>query len=425
VADRLAAWLLHRGLGPAAALAVTVLLALAATVCLAVLLTWLTRQTLLRFIHRSIRRTAFQWDDRLMAHHVFERMAYFVPVLVLHLARDLFLPLDHRFAELLNRLISCGFVAVTMWSVSALLGAASDIYDQARGRSGFSLRVYLDIVRIGVYVLGLVFLLSILTGKSPWGLVSLLTGLTAVLLLVFRDWILGFAAGLQLLGNDQIRLGDWIEVPKYQADGEVLDISVHGVRVRNWDKTITTIPTHGLVSSGFKNWRGMQQSGGRRIKRSIHIDMRSIRFVGEEELARFRRIERLRPYLEAKAQEIAEYNRTHGVDDGLPVNGRCQTNIGLFRAYVVAYLRAHPMIHQEMTFLVRHLKPGPTGLPLEIYVFSRDQVWANYEAIQADIFDHLLAALEYFDLRAFQYPSGHDLARWIDSGAAAPDGGAS
>ncbi|MDH3394006.1 MAG: mechanosensitive ion channel family protein, partial [Desulfobulbaceae bacterium] len=220
--------------------------------------------------------------------------------------------------------------------------------------------------------------------------------------------ILGFVASLQLAGNDMVRIGDWIEAPKYGADGDVVDVSIHTVKVRNWDKTIATIPTYALVTDSFKNWRGMTESGGRRIKRAIYLDMNSITFCSDELLAKFNKIELLRDYINSRQEEIDQHNQARAIDTSLPVNGRRQTNIGVFRAYVVAYLRAHPMIHQDMTFLVRHLAPTAQGLPLEIYVFSRDQVWANYEAIQADIFDHILASLPIFDLRVFQYPNGHD-----------------
>jgi miniconductance mechanosensitive channel len=255
-----------------------------------------------------------------------------------------------------------------------------------------------------------IFIVSILTDKSPWGILSILGGFTVVLMLVFKDTILGFVASIQLSGHDMVRIGDWIEMPKYGADGDVIDVSIHTVKVRNWDKTITTIPTYGLVTDAFKNWRGMSESGGRRIKRSFYIDMSSIKFCTDEMLERFRKFEFIREYIEQKQKEIDEYNREHAVETSQLINGRRQTNIGVFRAYIIAYLKKHPKIHQGMTFLVRHLEPTPTGLPIQIYVFSSDQAWANYEAIQADIFDHLLAAVPEFELRIFQNPTGHDFA---------------
>jgi len=206
-----------------------------------------------------------------------------------------------------------------------------------------------------------------------------------------------------------VRIGDWIEMPKYGADGDVIDVTLHTVKVQNWDKTITTIPAYALISDSFRNWRGMSESGGRRIKRAVNIDMTSVRFCTDEMLERFEKFQLIGDYIKGKRAEIAEYNAEQGIDTSELVNGRRLTNIGTFRAYMAAYLRSHPNIHNDMTFLIRHLPPGEHGLPIEIYVFSNDQVWANYEAIQADIFDHILAVIPLFDLRVFQRPSGSDL----------------
>jgi miniconductance mechanosensitive channel len=229
-------------------------------------------------------------------------------------------------------------------------------------------------------------------------------------MLIFKDTILGFVASIQLSGHDMVRIGDWIEMPKYGADGDVIDVSIHTVKVRNWDKTITTIPTYSLVSDAFKNWRGMSESGGRRIKRALHIDLNSIKFCTDEMLERFKKFSLLRDYISSRQEEISRYNQEHKTDTSQLINGRRQTNIGVFRAYIIAYLKNHPKIHKNMTFLVRHLEPTEHGLPVQIYVFSNDQVWANYESIQADIFDHLLAAVPEFELRVFQNPTGHDFA---------------
>ena len=234
--------------------------------------------------------------------------------------------------------------------------------------------------------------------------------MTAVLLLIFRDTILSFIASLQITSNDLVRVGDWIEVPKFGADGDVIDIALHTVKIQNWDKTITVIPTHKLIDETFKNWRGMAQSGGRRIKRSILIDIESIRICDDALVERLKKIHLITDYVQDKLQELDEYNAEQQIDTSSPVNGRRMTNIGTFRAYVVAYLRHHKRIHQQMTFLVRQLPPGPTGLPLEIYVFTNDTAWAKYEAIQADIFDHILAVVPEFDLRVFQSPTGRDFS---------------
>ena len=370
--------------------------------------TWLVRRSLLRLIHHLVRGNRLHWDDALVNNRVFTRLSWLVPVLIFYIARDLLLPPDSQGAEILRRLISCGFVLVAIGTLNGLLNAINDIYKTLRGKSGKTIRGYIDAVKMVVYVLGLIFLTAILTDRSPWGLISVMGGLTAVVMLVFRDSILGFIASIQLTGLDMIRVGDWIEMPSRNADGEVIELSIHSVRVRNWDKTITTIPTYALISESFKNWRGMTESGGRRIKRSLTLDMTSIRFLNDEELEELAKIQLVSDYIRQKQQEIESWNREHAVDSSVIINGRRQTNAGIFRAYVEAYLKNNNKIHKDMTFLVRQLEPGPSGLPLQIYVFSNDQAWARYEAIQADIFDHLIAALPLFDLRIFQQPSGYD-----------------
>jgi miniconductance mechanosensitive channel len=232
--------------------------------------------------------------------------------------------------------------------------------------------------------------------------------MTAVIILVFKDTILGFLASIQLTSNDMVRIGDWVEMPKYGADGDVIDVSLHTVKIRNWDKTITTIPTYALISDSFKNWRGMQESGGRRIKRSMNLDMSSVKFCTPEMLDRYEKYGLIADYVKSRREEIEQWNQEHNVDGSELINGRNMTNIGTFRAYCIAYLKSHPKIRQDMTFLVRHLAPQENGLPIEIYVFSGDQVWANYESIMADIFDHLLAVVPWFELRVFQRPTGYD-----------------
>ena len=375
----------------------------------ALLATLAVRRLLVRLIHHILRRNRFHWDDALVSNHVFTRLSWLVPALIFHFSQNLLAPAGSPAAEIIRRLISAGFVLITAWVATGILAAINDIYKTLHGNSGKTIRGYIDAARIIVFILGLIFLIAILADRSPWGLLSLMGGLTAMTMLVFRDTILGFIAAVKLTSTDMVRVGDWIEMPAYDADGEVIEISIHAVRVRNWDKTITTIPTYGLISKSFKNWRGMSESGGRRIKRALYLDMTSIRFLGEAELEELAGIELLTDYIRTRQEEIARYNQQHHVDTAIAVNGRRQTNVGIFRAYVVQYLKHNPHIHQNMTFLVRQLEPGPTGLPLQIYVFSRDQAWARYEAIQADIFDHLIAALPQFDLHIYQQPSSHDL----------------
>jgi miniconductance mechanosensitive channel len=305
--------------------------------------------------------------------------------------------------------LSIYFIIIAILVINGLINCLHEIYLTYPISKEIPLTSFIQVLKIVIYFGGVILCIGIIFNKSPLILFSGLGAMTAVLLLVFKDPILGFVAGIQLISNKMLKHGDWIEMPKYGADGDVFDITLTTVKVRNWDKTITTIPTHALITDSYKNWRGMQESGGRRIKRAILIDIGTIRFCDEEMVERFRKIRYISRYIEDKKKELSDYNAALGLSDEDLINSRRLTNIGTFRAYVIAYLRNHPMINQEMTFLVRQLAPGEFGLPLEIYVFSMDKAWANYEAIQADIFDHLLAILPEFDLRVFQRPSGMDL----------------
>ena len=372
-----------------------------------ILITWLVRRQLLQTVVRIIRDNRYNWDDPLIKHKVFQYLSWYVPIIVLFLTQDLLLPTDHPWAVFARRSLLASFIIVTMRCMIALLNAVNDIYSTVR-KSRPPIRGYIDVAKIVTYVVGAIFILAILTNRSPWGLLSVLGGLSAVTMLVFKDSILGFVASIQLSGTDMVRIGDWIEMPSYGGDGDVIDISIHSVRVQNWDKTISTIPTYALIANSFKNWRGMSDSGGRRIKRSINIDMNSVRFVTDGELEKLARVGLISEYIKERQKEIEQYNQANTIDTSVLINGRRQTNLGIFRMYIIALLRQNPKIHKNMTFLVRHLQPGETGLPIEIYVFSNDQAWANYEAIQADIIDHLLAALPTFDLRVFQQPTGYD-----------------
>lgn len=374
---------------------------------------------LLRLINHLVRRTANRWDDAFMEAGVFRRVLRLFPLLLMYAGIERML-VPYGAGQMLGRIVYALIIFTVGRIIQALLASAERVYHLIDLKERRPIRGYLQAVTIVVYLFVAIFVIATLLGKSPWGLFSVMGGLTAVILLVFKDTILGFVAGVQLNANDMVRVGDWIEMPKYGADGDVIDVTVNTVKVRNFDKTITTIPTYALIADSFKNWRGMSESGGRRIKRSVNLDMNSIRFVDEEMLERFRQIEFLSDYVVKKQQEIDEDNRKRKVNLSVTVNGRRQTNAGIFRAYLQQYLRNHPMIHDEMTFLVRQLQPTAEGLPIEIYVFSRDQVWTNYEAIQADIFDHVLAAIPEFGLRVFQSPAGTDFRRIAGAEIAVP-----
>jgi miniconductance mechanosensitive channel len=372
---------------------------------------WITKRYMVHAIEIIFQRSKNTWDDALVQHGFVRRLSLLMPIIVVYMSADLMLPGQAMTSELFKRLAMVFFVFAGVWMLDAILLAIREIYNKSDVSIRRPIRGYLDGIKIIAYAMAGIFIVSILTGKSPWGVLSILGGFTVVLMLVFKDTILGFVASIQLSGHDMVRVGDWIEMPKYGADGDVINVTIHTIKVRNWDKTITTIPTYSLVSDAFKNWRGMSESGGRRIKRALHIDMSSIKFCTDEMLERFRKFDLIKHYITEKQKEIAIYNKEHTSNPEQLINGRRQTNIGVFRAYIIAYLKNHPKIHQSMTFLVRHLEPTQYGLPVQIYVFSNDQVWANYEAIQADVFDHLLAAVPEFDLRLFQNPSGYDFSR--------------
>ncbi|MCI5165944.1 MAG: mechanosensitive ion channel family protein [Candidatus Electrothrix sp. GM3_4] len=414
----LIAWLEQAGFPHNIAVPLTYSLIALVVVLLALLATWIVRRSLLRILIKFIRNNSLSWDNVLVDHYLFTRLSWFVPVFIFYIAQDILLPPDSQWVELLRRLIICGFILAGIRVISSLLKATNSIYRSRHLQSGKTIRGYIDAITIASYLLSAILLVSALTGRSPWGLLSVMGGLTALTMLTFRDTILGFIASIQLTTNDMIRVGDWIEMESHGADGDVIEVSIHSVRVRNWNKTVTTIPTYALIAKPFKNWRGMTESGGRRIKRALHLDMTSIRFLKDDELDRLAEIRILQDYLRSKREEIKKSNRARGAEANATINGRCQTNVGLFRAYILAWLQQNPKLDKKMTFLVRQLKPGSTGLPLEIYVFSNDQVWANYESLQADIFDHMISILPYFDLRVFQEPSGYDFRALPERGQA-------
>lgn len=374
----------------------------------AYLVYWLLRNYLLKLIQRVTLTTANRWDDALMGARVFHRFLRLIPLTFISLSIDRLWPDDFM---LLKRLLFALIILTGARAVDAFLNAIADIYKKHKNATRRPIRPFIQSLVIVLYLFAAIFMISVLLDKSPWNLFGLLGGLTAVTMLVFKDTILGFVAGIQLGAYDMVREGDWIEMSKFGADGDVIEVTVNTVKVRNWDKTISTIPTYALISDSFKNWRGMSESGGRRIKRHICIDMNTVRFADEAMLEKFRKIKFLKEYVECRQVEIDAANAEQGIDlSSTVVNGRRQTNLGIFRAYLQHYLRNNPKIHKEMTFLVRHLQPTAQGLPVEIYVFSSDKVWANYEGIQADIFDHILASIPEFGLRVYQQPSGADIA---------------
>lgn len=402
-------WLGARGLGAdharTAALAVGILV----LVVLAGLANWVAKHVILRVVKAVIRRTSFKWDDAMLRTRVFSRLSHLAPAMVINALGPAVLGESPEVLAGVDAAVSMYLTFIWLSVFFALLDALHLLAEESGRTARVPVKGFIQAIKLVATLVALILVLATLLGKSPVYLLSGLGALTAVLLLVFRDAILGFVAGIMISVNEMVRIGDWIEMPKAGADGDVIDVSLTTVKVQNWDKTITTIPTYDLISGSFKNWRGMSDAGGRRIKRALPIDQQTVRFADEAMLERWRRIELLKQYLADKQVEIDADNARRGTDLSILGNGRRLTNLGTFRAYCVAYLQAHPKIHQNMTFLIRQLEPSQHGLPLEIYVFSNDIRWAEYEAIQADIFDHLLAVVGEFDLRVFQTPSGGDL----------------
>ncbi|HOA91407.1 MAG: mechanosensitive ion channel family protein [Bacillota bacterium] len=353
-----------------------------------------------------IKNNKLKWDDTLVERKVLDRLILYIPAIIVFNAAPIF----GEGEFLVQRLAVTYALVATIFVVDAVLNAINDLYNTyAKNSKAKPIKGFIQVLKIVFGIIIFIVLIANLIGQSPVIILSSLGALTAIYSLIFKDAILGFVAGIQLSANDMVRIGDWIEMGKYGADGYVTDITLTTVKVQNWDKTITTIPTYALISDSFKNWRGMFETGGRRIKRSVFIDMTSIRFLTKEDIERLKKIHYLKDYIEAKEKEIEEYNKKHNINPEIKVNGRHLTNIGTFRAYITNYLKNHPQLNPTLLQIVRQLDPGPNGLPLEIYCFTADTRWVVYEGVQSDIFDHILAVASEFDLRIFQNPSGNDL----------------
>ena len=389
---------------------------IAAAVLLVSLIAFIiSRRIVSNGVHLVFKRSRFTWDDHLLENKLFMRLTLFVPALIVHMSIPVVFDGYPRGGAVVTGVVQIYFICVAVMVLEALINSLHAIYQTFRVSREIPLKGFTQVLKIILYCTGLVLSFSVVLDRSPVYLLSGLGAMTAVLMLVFKDPILGFVAGIQLISNRMLKNGDWIEMPKYEADGDVIDITLTTVKVRNWDNTITTIPTYALINDSFKNWRGMQESNGRRIKRAIHIDMGTIRFCTPEMLEKFAGIRHIADYMQRKNLEVSRDNADRGLEAKDSANTRRLTNIGTFRAYVHAYLQNHPMINTEMTFIVRQLAPTPYGLPLEIYVFSRDKAWAHYEAIQSDIFDHLLAIVPEFGLKVYQYPSGSDVSKLVSA----------
>jgi miniconductance mechanosensitive channel len=377
---------------------------------LCIIANFITKKVILRVITKVVNSTKYTWDNMLMERKVFRKLSHIVPAIIIFYFAQTFPDYQH----LIKQGAITYLIVVGLMVINSFLNACNDIYLTFEISKIKPIKGYIQVAKIIFFILGGIVIISNLMGESPFILLSGIGALSAVLLLVFKDSLLGLVAGIQLAANDMVRVGDWIEMPKYEADGHIIDISLNTVKVQNFDKTITMIPSYALISDSFKNWRGMQNAGGRRIKRSLFIDTNSITFCTDEMLEKFKTIDYLSTYITNKESEIAEYNTKFDNNRQNRVNGRALTNIGVFRVYVTHYIQNHPGISQQMTLLVRQLAPTENGLPLEIYAFTNDIRWNVYESIQSDIFDHLFAVATEFGLHIFQNPSGNDFKHMVE-----------
>ncbi len=374
---------------------------------------YVAKHVILQAVQAVVKRSKMQWDDALLESGVFTRLSHLAPALVINTFGPGVLGDSPRVMAGVHGAVTIYLIFIWLSVLFALLNGIQMIMDKKEENKGVPVKGFMQAIKLVATVVGLIFVLSVLLNKSPVYLFSGLGALTAVMMFVFKDAILGFIAGIQISANNMVKVGDWIEMPKAGADGDVVDVSLTTVKVQNWDKTITTIPTYSLISESFKNWKGMSASGGRRIKRSLTFDVSSIGFANEEQLERWSKIGLVREHLDRKKEDIKRDNEKLGDAANVLGNGRRLTNIGTFRAYCLAYLKNHPHIHQEMTLLVRQLQPTEHGLPLEIYTFVNNTAWAFYEGVQSDLFDHLIAVSKVFDLRIFQQPAGADVVAGI------------
>jgi miniconductance mechanosensitive channel len=374
------------------------------------------RRFLIRGIDGLVRRSSVSWDDALQESRVFQRIVLVVPVIIIWQGMALIPEIPDNLVDLLQRLAVSTILLIGMLTLNAFLSALNVIYARNAGEELSAIKGYLEIAQIMVVIVAAILILAVLLDRSPMVFLGGLGAMTAVLLVVFRDTLLGLVASLQIAANDMVRIGDWIEMPSAGADGDVIDIALHTMKVQNFDKTVVTIPTYKLIQESFKNWRGMSESGGRRIKRSLWFDVNTVRFLSPAEEEQLGKYLLLRAYIEEKRNAIASYNQEPGRDPKVMADIRRLTNIGTLRAYIESYLRNHPSIRQDMTLMVRQLQPASDGIPLEIYCFTATTEWAEYEGIQADIFDHILAMTSEFGLRIFQNES--DYAQAVATGSA-------
>ncbi|BFT31460.1 mechanosensitive ion channel [Alteromonas sp. D210916BOD_24] len=376
----------------------------------------LIRPQIAHWVYRSNNR----WDNALHEHGFFRRLMHLFPALFIYIATPALIQDEAVMHGIVIKCAQLYMLYSGLLALYALLSTVEDVYNASALAKRAPITGFIQVTKLAFAIVTILLSISLIVDRSPLLIVSGLTAIAAVLLLIFRDTILGFVAGIQIAANRMFNTGDWITMPKYEVDGEILEIGLTNVKVQNWDKTISTLPTYSLTTEAVKNWRGMQESGGRRIKRAIYIDVHTIKLCDNNMLDRFAHIRYINEYIDKKKNELRAYHRDYSIDESDLLNSRRLTNIGTFRAYLEAYLRKHPQINQELTLMVRQLPPTELGLPLEIYCFSAEKEWVKYEKVQADIFDHVLAMLDLFDLRAYQRDGYWPLAAHRDTSLYTP-----
>ncbi|MDB4347443.1 mechanosensitive ion channel family protein [Bacteroidia bacterium] len=387
---------------------ISTLILLALTILLAVVIWWITKKILHAFIPKITAKTETLWDDIIFNERVINSLATLIPAILLYNYLPVIFKNSSPILPFISGATDVIIVLVTVWIIASFFSSVNEILSEKDRYKDKPIGSLTQLAKILTFSIGAILIISLVISKSPIYLLSGLGAIAAVLLLVFKDSILGFVASIQLSANNMVQVGDWVTVPNYGADGDVLEINLTTIKVQNFDLTITTIPTYAFISDSFTNWRGMQNSKGRRIKRAINIKKDSIRFCDDTMLAKFQKIELIKDYIKTRKEEVAAYNKKHKVDTSTLVNGRNMTNIGVFKVYIEKYLQANSNINQEMMIMVRQLPSSEVGLPLEVYAFSMNKEWKIYENIMSDLFDHILSVVPYFDLHLFESPAGSD-----------------
>ncbi|MEX0928561.1 MAG: mechanosensitive ion channel family protein [Balneolales bacterium] len=382
---------------------------LALAVFLAILVHLLLRSVVLKAFQVLAKKGQLKWGNTFFENKVPQRAALLIPLTVMRLGLELVPALSESLESFLYRLVVSFMILVVVRTVDAMFSALHQIYLTLPLSDRHPIKSYIQLGKVIVYIFGFIFIIAQLANQTPWFFVSGLGAMMAIISLIFRDTLLSLVAGVQLTNNDLIRVGDWIEMPQFGADGDVVDIALNTVKIQNWDRTITVVPTNKFLEHSFRNYRNMYDGGGRRMMRAININSSTVRFLTQDEINRFSKFTLLKEYIQSKVDELKEHNSKNGTDVTIRVNSRNLTNIGTLRAYIIAYLRTHPGIHKDMILMVRQLEPTPEGIPVQVYAFTNDTRWVQFENIQADIFDHILASIPEFGLSVYQRPSGHNL----------------